>query len=81
MNHHEHMMDFMRRTHPGAHAEMKRVCDGILRREAYRKRAADELKATAAAKAAETRRRQKLEEERAVIRAHNERMRRMKHGE
>lgn len=81
MNHHEHMMDFMRRTYPGAHAEMKRVCADILRREADRKRAAAELKATAGARAAETRRRQRLEEERAVIRAHNERMRRLNSGE
>ena len=81
MNHHEHMMDFMSRTYPSAHAEMKRICDDILRREADRKKAAAELKATAATRAAETRRRQKLEEERAIIRAHNERMRRMKHGE
>ena len=81
MNHHEHMMDFMRRTYPSAHAEMKRVCADILRREEDGKRAAAELKASAGARAAETRRRQRLEEERAIIRAHNERMRRLNNGE
>lgn len=81
MTHHEYMMDFMRRTYPGAHAEMKRACAGVLRREEDRKRAEAELKASAGARAAETRRRQRLDEERAIIRAHNERMRRLNSGE
>ena len=81
MNHHEHMMDFMRRTYPSAHAEIKRICTDILRREADRKRAAAELKETAGARTAETRCRKRLDEERAIIRAHNERMRRLNNGE